>query len=135
MHTILCSGFDVVKVLPLHEVKCALAVKVVRYGYPFVRIHRILDFSICLANRASDSQWSFLGGIMQSPKEVAGGVDPMCGLYTANFTRLSKEFWFRDRKELSRGRVSSSELRSSSSPSPTSSPPDGDDESSSSSLK
>ncbi len=72
---------------------------------------------------------------MKRPEEIAFCVDPMFGLYTASFTRLSKEFWFRDRKELSRGRVSSSELCSSSSPSPTSSPPDGDDESSSSSLK
>ena len=92
MHAILCSGFDVVKVLPLHEVERATAVKVVRYGDPFVRIHRIFDFSIRFANRASDPRRGFLGGIMQSPKEVAGGVDPMCGLYTASFTRLSKEF-------------------------------------------
>ncbi len=88
MHAILCSGFDVVKVLPLHEVKRATAVKVVRYGYPFVRIHRVLDFSICLANRASDSQWSFLGGIVQHPEEIAGCVDPMGGLVTAGVVFL-----------------------------------------------
>ena len=73
---------------------------------------------------------------MKRPEEIAFCVDPMCGLYTASFTRLSKEFWFRGRKKLSRGRVSSSESHSSSPyPSPTSSPLDGDDESSSSSLK
>ena len=72
---------------------------------------------------------------MKRSEEIAFCVDPMCGVYTASLTRLSREFWFRGRKELSRGRVSSSELRSSSSPSPTSSPPDGDDESSSSSLE
>ena len=49
MYAILCSGFDVVKVLPLHEVKRATAVKVVRYGNPFARIHRIFDFSIRFA--------------------------------------------------------------------------------------
>jgi hypothetical protein len=80
-------------VLPLHEVKSATAVKVVRYGNPFVRIHRIFDFSICLANRASDSQGIFLGGIVQSPEGLAGCVDPMYGRYTASFTRLSKEFY------------------------------------------
>ncbi len=34
MHAILCSGFDVVKVLPLHEVERATAVEMIRYGYP-----------------------------------------------------------------------------------------------------
>ena len=144
MHAVLFSGLDVVKVLPLHEVKRATAVKVVRYGNPFARIHRIFDFSIRFANRTSDPQRSFFGGIVQRLEEIvqrleeiASCVDPMSGLYTASFTRLSKEFWFRGRKKLSRGSGFSSELRSSSSlsPSPTSSPPDGDDESSSSSLK
>jgi hypothetical protein len=51
MHAVLCSGLDVVKVLPLYEVKRATAVKVVRYGYPFVGIHRVFDFSIRFANR------------------------------------------------------------------------------------
>ncbi len=72
MHIILCSGFDVVKVLPLHEVERVTAVKVVRYGYPFVRIHRIFGFSIRFANCTSDPQRGFFGGIMQSLEEVAG---------------------------------------------------------------
>ena len=38
---------------------------------------------------------------MKRPEEIAFCVDPMCGLYTASFTRLSKEFWFRGRKKLS----------------------------------
>ncbi len=88
MYAILCSGLDVVKVLPLHEVKRATAVKVVRYGYPFVRIHRIFDFSIRFANRASDPQRGFFGGTMQSPEEVAGCVDPMGGLVTAGVVLL-----------------------------------------------
>ncbi len=88
MHAILCSGLDVVKVLPLHEVERATAVKVMRYGNPFVRIHRIFDFSICLANRASDPQRGFFGGIMQSPEEVASCVDPMGGLVTAGVVFL-----------------------------------------------
>jgi hypothetical protein len=64
MHTVLCSGLDVVKLLPLHEVERATAVKVVRYGYPFVRIHQILDFYIRFANRASDPQKGFFGRIV-----------------------------------------------------------------------
>jgi hypothetical protein len=88
MHAVLCSGLDVVKVLPLHEVKRATAVKVVRYGYPFVRIHRIFDFSIRFANRASDSQRSFFGGIVKRPEEIAGCVDPMGGLVTAGVVFL-----------------------------------------------
>jgi hypothetical protein len=83
MHAILCSGLDVVKVLPLHEVERATAVKVVRYGYPFVRIHRIFDFSIRFTNRASDPQRSVFSGAMQRPEEIAGCVDPMAGLVTA----------------------------------------------------
>ncbi len=74
------------KVLPLHEVKRAAAVKVVRYGYPFVRIHQIFDFSIRFANRASDPQRSFFGGIVQS--QIAGCVDPMGGLVTTGFVFL-----------------------------------------------
>ncbi len=34
MHAILCSRFDVVKVLPLHEVERATAVAMIRYGCP-----------------------------------------------------------------------------------------------------
>ena len=88
MHAILCSGFDVVKVLPLHEVKRATAVKVVRYGDPFVRIHRVFDFSIRFANRASDPRRGFFGGIVESPEKVAGCVDPMGGLVTAGVVFL-----------------------------------------------
>ena len=137
MHAILCSGFDVVKVLPLHEVECAAAVEMIRYGYPFVRVRWVFDLVVRFANRTSDPCGGFLDGVMKRPEELAVCVDPICELYTASFTRLSKEFWFRGRKKISRGRVSSSELCSSSSlsPSPTSSPPDGDDEPSSSSLK
>ncbi len=84
MYAILCSGLDVVKVLPLHEVKRATAVKVVRYGYPFIRwIHWIFDFSIRFANRASDPQRSLFGRIVKRPEEIAGCVDPMGGLVTA----------------------------------------------------
>ncbi len=34
MYAILCSRFDVVKVLPLHEVERATAIEMIRYGYP-----------------------------------------------------------------------------------------------------
>jgi hypothetical protein len=72
----------------LHEVERATAVKVVRYGDSFVRIHRIFDFSIRFANRASDPQGSFLGGIVQGPEEVAGRVDPVSGLVTTGVVLL-----------------------------------------------
>jgi hypothetical protein len=72
-----------VKVLPLHEVKRATVVKVVRYGYPFIRIHRIFDFSIRFANRTSDPQRGFSGGIVKRPEEIADCVDRMSGLITA----------------------------------------------------
>jgi hypothetical protein len=88
MHAILCTGLAVVKVLPLYEVKRAAAVKVVRYGYPFVRVHRIFDFSIRFANRASDPQRSFFSGIVKLPEEIAGCVDPMSGLVTAGVVYL-----------------------------------------------
>ncbi len=88
MHAILCSWFDVVKVLPLHEVKRATAVKVVRYGYSFIRINRIFDFLIRFANRPSDPQRSFVGGIVKRPEEIAGCVDPMSGLITAGVVLL-----------------------------------------------
>ncbi len=39
MYAILSSGFDVVKVLPLHEVERATAVEMIRDGYPFARVH------------------------------------------------------------------------------------------------
>jgi hypothetical protein len=72
---------------------------------------------------------------MKRPEEIAFYVDPMCGLYTASFTRLSKEFWFRDRKELSRGKVSSSGIAFFVVSFSHFLAPDGDDESLSSSLK
>jgi hypothetical protein len=133
MHAILCSGFDDVKVLPLHEVERAAAVEMIRYGYPFVRVRWVFDLAVRFANCTSDPCEGFLDGVMKRSEEFAVCVDPICGLYTTSFTRLFKEFWFRGRKKLSRGRVSSSELCSSSLP--TSSPPDGDDKLSSSSLK
>ena len=54
MHAIVSSGFDVVKVLPLHEVERATAVEMIRYGYPLVRVHWIFDLTVRLANRTSD---------------------------------------------------------------------------------
>jgi hypothetical protein len=54
MHAILSDGFDVVKVLPLHEVERATAVEMICYGYPFVRVHWIFDLTLRLANRTSD---------------------------------------------------------------------------------
>ncbi len=122
VHAILYGGFDVVKVLPLHEVERATAVEMIRYGYPFAGVHRIFDLTVRFANRASDPWSRFLDGIVKHPEEITVGVDAMSWLVTASFTRVSKEFWFRGRKKLSRGRISSSEFRSSSSPSPTSSP-------------
>ena len=85
MHAVLCRGFDIVKVLPLHEVERATAVKMIRYGYPFGRVHWIFDFSKRLADRTSDPRRRFFGGIVQGPKEVAGCVDPVSGLVTASF--------------------------------------------------
>ena len=54
MHAIRRSGFDVVKVLPLHEVERATAVEMIRYGYPLVRVHWIFDLTVRLANHTSD---------------------------------------------------------------------------------
>jgi hypothetical protein len=75
MHAILCRGFDVVKALPLHEVERAAAVEMIRYGYPFVRVHWIFDLTVRLTNRTSDPWRGFLGGIMKRPEEIAVGVD------------------------------------------------------------
>ncbi len=77
MHAIPCSGFDVVKVLSLHEVERATAVKMIRYGYPFVRVHWIFDFTVRLTNCTSDLCGGFLGGIVKRPEELAVGVDAM----------------------------------------------------------
>jgi hypothetical protein len=54
MHAIRRSGFDVVKVLPLHEIERATAVEMIRYGYPLVRVPWIFDLTVRLANRTSD---------------------------------------------------------------------------------
>ena len=85
MHAVLCRWFDIVKVLPLNEVERATAVKMIRYGYRFGRVHWIFDFSKRLADRTSNPCRRFFGGIVQSPKEVAGCVDPVSGLVTASF--------------------------------------------------
>jgi hypothetical protein len=85
MHAILCDRFDVVKVLPLYEVERATAVEMIRYGYPFARVHWILDFAVRLTNRTSDPWRRFLGGIVKCPEEIDVGVDAMSGLITANF--------------------------------------------------
>ncbi len=86
MHTIPCSGFDVVKVLPLHEIKRATAVEMIRYGYPFVGVHWIFDFTVRLTNCTSDLRGGFLGGIVKRPEEPAVGVDAMSELITASST-------------------------------------------------
>ena len=54
------------------------------YGYPFVWVHWILDFTIRFANRTSDPMRRFLGGIVKRPEELAVGVDAMSGLFTAS---------------------------------------------------
>ncbi len=60
MHAILCSWFDVVKVLPLHEV---------------------FDLAVRFANRTSDPCEGFLdGGIMKRPKELAVCADAVSRL-------------------------------------------------------
>jgi len=71
MHAILCSWFDVVKVLPLHEVERAAAVEVIRYGYPFAGVHRIFDLTVRFANRASDPWGRFLDGIVKRPEKTS----------------------------------------------------------------
>jgi len=86
MHAIPCSGFDVVKVLPLHEVERATTVEMIRYGYPFVGVRWIFDFTIRLTNCTSDLRGGFLGGIVKRPEEFAVGVDAMSGLFTASST-------------------------------------------------
>ncbi len=60
MHAILCSWFDDVKVLPLHEVERAAAVEVIRYGYPFIRVRWVFDLAVRFANRTSDPCGGFL---------------------------------------------------------------------------
>ena len=86
MHAIPCSGFDVVKVLPLHEVERATTVEMICYGYPFVGVHWIFDFTVRLTNCTSDLRGGFRGGIVKRPEEFAVGVDAMSGLFTASST-------------------------------------------------
>jgi hypothetical protein len=64
MHAIVSGGLDVVKVLPLHEVERATAVEMIRYGYPFVRVQRIFDFTVRFANCTSDPWRRLLDGIV-----------------------------------------------------------------------
>jgi hypothetical protein len=85
MHAVLCCRFDIVKVLPLHEVERATAVKMILYGYPFGRVRWIFDFQKRLENRTSNPQRRFFSGIVKGPEEVAGCVDYVSGLVTAGF--------------------------------------------------
>jgi hypothetical protein len=124
MHAILCNRFDVVKVLPLHEVERATAVEIIRYGRPFIRVHGILDLAVRLANRTSEPRKRFLGGIVKRPEEITVRVDVMGRLITASL-RWDRLFVFLfvtqeepgvregDRKNVSKGSSSS--------------PPDGED--------
>ncbi len=80
MHAILCSWFDVVKVLPLHEVERAAAVEMISYGYPFVRVRWVFDLTVRFTNRTSDPCGGFLGGIVKRPEELAVCVDAVSGL-------------------------------------------------------
>ncbi len=80
MHAILCSGFDVVKVLPLHEVERATAVEMIHYGYPFVRVRWVFELAVRFTNRTSDPCGGFLGGIVKRSEELAVCVDAVSGL-------------------------------------------------------
>ncbi len=84
MHAVLRGGFDIVKVLPLHEVERAAAVEVIRYGYPFAGAQRIFDLTVRFANRASDLWGWFLGGIVKHPEEVAVGADAVSWVVSAS---------------------------------------------------
>ena len=84
MHAIMCSGFDIVKVLSLHEIERATAVKMIRYGYPFIRVHWIFDFAVRLTDRTSDPLRGVIGGIVKGPEEIAVGVNAMSGLFTTS---------------------------------------------------
>ena len=64
MHAIVCSRFDIVKVLPLHEVERVTAVEMIRYGYPFVRVQWIFDLTVRFANCTSDPWRRLLDGIV-----------------------------------------------------------------------
>jgi hypothetical protein len=69
-----------VKVLPLHEVERAAAVEMIRYSYPFVRVHWVFDLTVRFTNRASDPCGVFLDGIVKHPEEIAVCVDAVSGL-------------------------------------------------------
>ena len=84
MHAIMCSGFDIVKVLSLHEIERATAVKMIRYGYPFVGVHWIFDFAVRLTDRTFDPLRGVIGGIVKGPEEIAVGVDAMSWLFTSS---------------------------------------------------
>ena len=89
MHAVLRGGFDIVKVLPLHEVERAAAVEVIRYGYPFAGVHRIFDLTVRFANRASDPWGRFFGRIVEHPEEVAVGANAMSWVVSANMPNMS----------------------------------------------
>ena len=69
----------------MHEVERATAVEMIRYGYPFVRVHWIFDFTVRLTNRTSDPCRGFLGRIVKRPEDITVGVDAMSRLITASF--------------------------------------------------
>ncbi len=77
--------FDLVKILPLHEVQRATAVKMIRYGYPFGRVRWIFDFPKRLADRTSNPQRRFFSEIVKGQEEFVGCVDPVSELITASF--------------------------------------------------
>ena len=80
MHAVLCSRFDVVKVLPLHEIERAATVEMIRYGYPFARVRWVFSFAVRFANRTSDPCGEFLDGIVKRPEELAVCVDAVSWL-------------------------------------------------------
>ena len=85
MHAVLRGGFDIVKVLPLHEVERTAAVEMIRYGYPFTGVHWIFDLTVRFTNHASDPWGRFLGGIVKHSEEVAVGANAMSWVVNANF--------------------------------------------------
>jgi hypothetical protein len=84
MHAMMCSGFDIVEVLPLHEIERATTVEMIRYGYPFIRVHWIFDLAVRLTDRPSDPLRGVIGGIVKGPEEIAVGVDAMSVLLTTS---------------------------------------------------
>jgi hypothetical protein len=82
MHAIVCSRFDIVKVLPLHEVERTTAVEMIRNGYPFVRVQWIFDLTVRFANCTSDPWGRLFDVIMQRPEKIAVCVDAVSRLIT-----------------------------------------------------